>query len=84
MRHLTAGGGGCRCGMPNTDGDARECPKDRWSGGPVRSGGREGFQKGRVAELSNRGHGSARLLALSIWLPPYGFAASVSPVPGRE
>ena len=37
------GGGGGRCGMPGRGGDAREISKNRWSGGPVRSGGRAGF-----------------------------------------
>ena len=41
-------------------------------------------KKGRVDELNNRGHGSTRLLYLTVWLSPYGFAASEPPGAGRE
>ena len=64
--------------------DARDCSENRWSGGPVRSGGRAGFPKGRIADTNNRGHGSARLVDLTIWLSPYGSAASVFPLAGLE
>ena len=68
--------------MPSMVGDTREISKNRWSGGPVRSGCRAGFPMGRTANHNNRDHGTACLAGLSGY--PCGGVPrlSAAPVPG--
>ena len=67
---MGGGGGGV---LPNMVGDARDCPRNRWPGGPVRSGDRAGLHWTGLAGRANRWSGKDRfarsvILTLTIWV----------------